>query len=97
MLTLPSGEQLPLLVDLAKLDASPHGHGGEATIYCTTCHTGAERYRYPHAPNPAQTHAEFGAAIAPVCESCHYPHLPFHNAETMTGVDADLCRLSRES
>ncbi len=87
MLTLPSGEQLPLRVDLPTLDASPHGHGGETTIYCTTCHTGTTgRYRYPHAPNPAQTHAELGASIAPVCESCHYPHQPFHDADTMTGV-----------
>ena len=85
-LTLPSGEELPLRIDLAALDASPHGHDGEQTVYCTSCHAGEARYLYPHAPNPAQTQTEFTAALADACASCHYPHLPFHDAATMTGV-----------
>ena len=80
-ITLPSGETVPLLVSLVHLDASVHSRMGETPVNCTSCHTGAQRYRYPHQPNPAQTVAEFSAAISAVCVDCHYPHNPFHEIQ----------------
>lgn len=77
-LTLPSGELLPLLVDLAQLDNSAHSYRGENAVICTDCHTGDRRYRYPHAEQTAQTKHEYTVAAAQRCESCHYPHNPFH-------------------
>lgn len=79
-LTLPSGEELPLLVPLDAFNASAHGHGTEQS--CTSCHTGKKRYRYPHEPLPEsiQTAADYqAAAIAETCTSCHYAHNPFHD------------------
>lgn len=83
-LTLPSGEELKLLVDLTRLDATAHSSAHANAVACTACHFDAEkraRYRYPHAENPAQTLVEFRAEVAQNCEGCHYPHLPFHKSE----------------
>lgn len=77
-LTLPSGELLPLLVELEQLDTSAHSYQGVTAISCTDCHTGDRRYRYPHAPHAAQTQREYSEAAAQTCEGCHYPHNPFH-------------------
>lgn len=85
-LTLPSGEELSLRVDLPTLVASPHNRTAATPVTCTNCHVGQERYRYPHEPNPAQTQSDFRAEIAQTCAGCHYPHLPFHNE---AGVDGD--------
>ncbi len=76
-LTLPSGEELPLLVHLADFDASAHGLAPEAS--CTTCHD-AKAYRYPHRELPVSitTLAEYEAAAAETCVDCHYGHEPFH-------------------
>lgn len=79
-LTLPSGEALPLLVDLAKLDGSAHSYQAATAVTCTDCHSGDRRYRYPHADQTAQTRHDYTAAAAQSCESCHYPHNPFHEA-----------------
>lgn len=77
-LTLPSGEALPLLVELEKLDGSAHSYQGATTVTCTDCHVGDRRYRYPHAPQTAQTQHDYTIAAAQSCEGCHYPHNPFH-------------------
>lgn len=80
ILTLPSGEILELDVELQPLLDSVHGmHGTEAS--CTDCHSGRDRYRYPHEANPAQNLREFRADIAQGCERCHTPaelHNPGH-------------------
>lgn len=75
---LPSGETLSLGVDLTALDASPHSARSDAAISCTACHLNETNYRYPHLENPAPDIHTFRAGVAQNCESCHYPHLPFH-------------------
>ena len=87
-ITLPSGEELPLLVPLDAFDASVHGHNSE--LSCTSCHTGKARYRYPHEPLPEsiQTAADYAdAAIAATCTNCHYAHNPFHDEVDAATLD----------
>ncbi len=80
--TLPSGEVLPLGVDLTELDASPHSSVALTNpVSCKSCHTGRARYRYPHEENPAQTKHDFTTAVSQNCQDCHYPHTPFHDVE----------------
>ncbi|MCB0021545.1 MAG: hypothetical protein KDD91_00775, partial [Caldilinea sp.] len=38
VLTLPSGETLPLGVDLPALDLSPHSVHSDPSVSCTSCH-----------------------------------------------------------
>lgn len=87
-LALPSGEVLPLLVELAPLDQSAHSYLGESPVSCTDCHTGDRRYRYPHAPHNAQSAEEYRGLAAQTCEGCHYPHSPFHDATPTDDVIA---------
>ena len=77
-LTLPSGETLPLAVDLAALNASPHSAQGDPSAPCVSCHINDTAYRYPHLLNPAPDLHAFRANVAQSCQECHYPHLPFH-------------------
>lgn len=91
VLTLPSGETLPLGVDLTALDVSPHSVHNDPSISCTSCHINDTRYRYPHLENPAQTVYEFHGAISQNCENCHYPHLPFHENVDATQYDPPTC------
>lgn len=88
--TLPSGESFGVDVDPTVLDASVHGDHAEVDILCTDCHVNGDRYRYPHVPNPADTVAEFEAAIGQNCEQCHVPltqHNPGHLlAEEQAGL-----------
>lgn len=82
-LMLPSGETLPLGVDLNALDASPHSVHNDPSIECESCHVNETHYRYPHEKNPAADVHAFRVNVAQNCESCHYPHLPFHeNVDT---------------
>ncbi len=71
MMTLPSGEEMPLGVDLMALDQSVHGMHSAEDVYCTDCHRGAQRYRFPHEPNPAETLQEFSADVSQNCQRCH--------------------------
>ncbi|MFN8439408.1 MAG: cytochrome c3 family protein [Caldilineaceae bacterium] len=69
--SLPSGEQLNLGVDLTTLTQSVHGsHAGEE-VTCTDCHADRRQYRYPHEKNPAQSLQEFRAEISQNCQQCH--------------------------
>ncbi|RME70236.1 MAG: hypothetical protein D6784_17030 [Chloroflexi bacterium] len=78
-LTLPSGETLPLQVPLDELDRSAHSPTADQAVYCTACHQGRRRYRYPHQPNPAQNQRQLRQAMSAVCQDCHYPHRPLHD------------------
>lgn len=78
---LASGEILSIGIDLAKLADSPHSSDSANPVACTGCHTGRARYQYPHAPNPAASEREFAAAVSENCQTCHYPHKPFHTGE----------------
>ncbi|NOZ71328.1 MAG: hypothetical protein GXP38_05345 [Chloroflexi bacterium] len=81
-LTLPSGEQLPLLVPLEKLDASAHSTFASSPVTCQGCHQGKVRYRYPHQQNPASNRRDFALAVSENCKTCHYPHNPFHPTDS---------------
>ena len=70
-ITLPSGETLPLSVEMETLDTSVHGIHAAQPVYCFDCHRTQERYQFPHDDNPAQDLAEFQAEIAANCENCH--------------------------
>lgn len=88
-LILPSGEELPLRVIPAELEASPHSWIGEAGMRCTSCHIAANHFRYPHPPTPAQTLQEYRETAAQRCLDCHVYHNPLHrNAETEDPVAA---------
>jgi len=91
LLTLPSGETLPLGVDLAALDASPHSSRHATPLPCTSCHINETQYRYPHLENPAQSAHEYAVAASQNCESCHYPHLPFHELVDQAAYDPPTC------
>ncbi len=84
-LDLPSGETIHAGIDLSVLAGSVHGVGALEPVRCLDCHRDVQRYQYPHAPNPAQTLAEFSAEIADNCERCHAPselHNPGHEGVT---------------
>ena len=82
VLTFSDGLTMTLGVDLAALDASPHSSSSPTgAVACNDCHQNETRYRYPHVENPAQNEHEFALAVSNNCQSCHYPHLPFHDAD----------------
>ena len=85
-MTLPSGETLPLGIDLETLSQSVHGAHAAESIYCTDCHQDRRRYLYPHQPNPAQTYDEFVAEIAGNCQNCHTP-IELHNPGHLAAED----------
>jgi predicted CXXCH cytochrome family protein len=84
--TFPSGETMPVGVQLDTLEQSVHGDHAAADVYCTDCHVNPTKYRYPHLPNPAQTVAEFGALTSQNCETCHTP-LELHNPGHLQAAD----------
>ena len=96
-LTLPSGETLPLLVPLDLLDQSVHASASQSSsshsdISCSDCHINDTNYRFPHEPTTATDRRDYTVITAQTCESCHYPHNPFHgDLEAETGVDAPTC------
>lgn len=77
-LALPSGEALPLAVDLVALDASAHSYLSATAVTCSDCHVGERGYRYPHPPPSVETRRAYAEAAAQTCEECHYPHNPLH-------------------
>ncbi len=79
--TLPSGQTVPVGIDLDTLDGSIHGAHLDEAVYCTDCHQDEQRYQYPHEPNPAQNLEEFADLVSKNCEACHEPaerHNPGH-------------------
>ncbi len=75
----PSGETLPVMVDLAVLASSVHGSGASEPIACTGCHQTVNDYRYPHTPPEAETLRDYEITRAVTCERCHQaPHLTSH-------------------
>jgi predicted CXXCH cytochrome family protein len=82
VLALPSGETLPLGVELPVLDGSPHSSVAVNPVPCTGCHQNETRYRYPHLENPAASLRDFALAVSANCQACHYPHNPYHSPES---------------
>jgi cytochrome c553 len=64
VLTLPSGETLPLTVDPSAVDRSVHGG-----LECASCHPA--QTTYPHPPLTARTRRDFSAGAAAACAVCH--------------------------
>ncbi len=61
---LPSGERLPLTVDIEALRASVHG-----ALLCTSCHTNIRGY--PHPKIAAKDHRAFQMERYQQCQACH--------------------------
>lgn len=78
VLTFPSGEELPVVVDPAVVAASAHGTLPEPPLACTSCHQAAS-YQYPHAAVDASDARAYEIERSAACESCHVqPHLTSH-------------------
>jgi len=65
-LVLPSGELLPVTVDVDVYNASVHGRIG---ITCQSCHT--DIAGYPHGKVPAQDHRDLALYYTQTCANCH--------------------------
>ncbi len=91
-ITLPSGETIPVQVDLAEVDGSAHGRDAEAPLPCTGCHLPAQ-YQQPHAPVEAANRRQYEIERSQTCERCHQqPHLTSHpDAETEAFVTCTDC------
>jgi hypothetical protein len=88
-LTLPSGEELGLGVDLTALNDSVHGQHAAQQMACTDCHSDRQRYQYPHEPPPAQTLAEYRDFAAQSCERCHVS-AELHNPGHLQALQAEM-------
>lgn len=86
--TFPSGESMSLRVDLSQINGSVHSSLASEAVACTSCHVNETRYRYPHSKQTAESKADFVAAIENNCQSCHYPHKPFHELESSDAISA---------
>ena len=91
VINLPSGEELPALVDLTILDHSAHGSGDEA-LRCTECHDG-NLYRQPHEGLDAADYRQFQIQNSASCVRCHdESHLTSHeNISTEQSVVCTDC------
>ena len=89
-LLLPSGEALPLLVPLDKLDQSAHSFAAHEAITCSDCHVNRTNYRFPHEPTTATDRRDYTLTAAQTCESCHYAHKPVPCGSS-AGGDAPTC------
>lgn len=65
-MTLPSGEEANLTVNIAHLSNSVHG---EAELLCVECHTMITDF--PHPARTTQTIRENSIQMAKACENCH--------------------------
>ncbi|MCW5846511.1 MAG: hypothetical protein KIS95_04725 [Anaerolineae bacterium] len=86
----PSGETLPVEVDLAGFDASVHGADTGVFIGCSGCHA-PSRYQFPHPSIEAANLREFALTQSEACLRCHTPHLTAHpGPEGSGGFDPAL-------
>lgn len=82
----PSGESIPVQVDLTLLDHSAHGLQAENPLVCTDCHQPVNNYQVPHEPVDSFDYREYELEKSVSCERCHQaPHLTSH-----PGLDAGL-------
>ena len=84
VVVFPSGESLPVEVDLLAFDASVHGADSTSFIGCTGCHAPAN-YRFPHPPPAAGTLREYAILQSQNCVNCHDPHLTAHPGPEWSG------------
>ncbi len=97
VIQFPSGENLPVLVDLETLEMSAHGQGSDQPLSCTACHSPSD-YQIPHSPVEAEDLREFQIARSANCERCHQePHLTSHpGPESETPVVCTDCHGSHD-
>ena len=82
----PSGETLPVQVDLQLLAASAHGLQADDPLACTDCHQTINDYQYPHTPVENADLRDYEVERGQLCERCHaQPHVTSH-----PGQDAAL-------
>jgi predicted CXXCH cytochrome family protein len=93
----PSGETLPVGVDLEVLAGSAHGTHAGAALSCTECHQPAD-YQFPHESSEAEDLRSYEVAKAATCERCHQqPHFTGHaGAESDAPVVCTDCHGSHD-
>jgi predicted CXXCH cytochrome family protein len=85
-LSFPSGETVPVQVDLEALNHSAHGTQAENPLVCTDCHIPVNDYQVPHTPVEAFDYRGYQLEKAVSCERCHQePHVTSH-----PGQDTDM-------
>jgi predicted CXXCH cytochrome family protein len=78
VITFPSGETLPVQVDIDTLSDSAHGLHLETPLACTSCHSPAD-YQFPHTPVEAADLQTYHLERAANCQQCHQePHPTSH-------------------
>ena len=94
----PSGEQLPVQVDLAALAMSAHGDQAENPLACMDCHQTVNDYQYPHTPMTAGDLRDYQLASGELCERCHAsPHITSHaGKDAVSPVTCTDCHGSHE-
>ncbi len=74
----PSGESLPVVVDLESLANSAHGEQSESPLACNDCHAPVD-YQFPHEPVTEDDLRQYQVARSATCERCHQqPHITSH-------------------
>ena len=85
-LSFPSGETVPVQVDLDALNHSAHGVQAENPLVCTDCHLPVNDYQVPHKPVETIDYRDYQLEKAVSCERCHQePHVTSH-----PGQDTDM-------
>lgn len=95
-IVFPSGEVLPVAVDLPGFDASVHGANASPFVGCTGCHAPAS-YRFPHPPVEEPDLRSYALARSETCVRCHDPHLTAHpGSEGLGGFDPALSKANSD-
>jgi predicted CXXCH cytochrome family protein len=84
VVVFPSGEELPVRVDLAAFDASAHGAANDVSIGCGGCHAPAQ-YQFPHPPPEGDDLRAYAISQSETCVRCHDPHLTAHPGPEWSG------------
>ena len=94
----PSGETLPVQVDMEILAQSVHGDEAENPLACFDCHQTINDYQYPHTPVEAVDFRDYQIQRSDTCERCHQePHLTNHpGKEAALPVTCTDCHGSHE-
>jgi len=79
VIEFPSGETVPVQVDLALLAMSVHGSQAEEPLACTDCHQTVNDYQFPHTAVTAADYRAYQIERATTCERCHQQaHITSH-------------------
>lgn len=93
----PSGEAMPVWVDMTVLAASAHGNQADEPLGCASCHAPAS-YQFPHAPIQTADLRGYQLQQSQTCTQCHQqPHPTSHpGAEAENPVVCTDCHGSHE-